>query len=73
MALPKDYVKAEGEGGKEIEGLRKGVENAGEQNRKSTLKGRLETAVMCPWCDHGMTTSCCQGWTTVVYMHERHH
>lgn len=34
---------------------------------------RLETAVKCPWCDHAMTTSCCQGWTTVVYMHERHH
>jgi len=35
--------------------------------------GRLETAVKCPWCEHAMTTSCCQGWTTVVYMHERHH
>ena len=34
---------------------------------------RLETAVKCPWCEHAMTTSCCQGWTTVVYMHERHH
>ncbi|KAL6713795.1 hypothetical protein ACLMJK_008287 [Lecanora helva] len=35
--------------------------------------GRLETAVKCPWCEHAMTTTCCQGWTTVVYMHERHH
>lgn len=34
---------------------------------------RLETAVKCPWCEHAMTTSCCQGWTTVVYLHERHH
>lgn len=34
---------------------------------------RLETAVKCPWCEHGMTTTCCQGWTTVVYLHERHH
>ena len=34
---------------------------------------RLETAVQCPWCEHAMTTRCCQGWTTVVYMHERHH
>ena len=81
MALPKDYVKAKGEAGldaaKEMEGLRKGVENAGEEQGlgkgMGKLKGRLETAVMCPWCDHGMTTACCQGWTTVVYMHERHH
>lgn len=34
---------------------------------------RLETAVKCPWCEHAMTTRCCQGWTTVVYLHERHH
>ncbi|KAK4695749.1 hypothetical protein P7C71_g2052, partial [Lecanoromycetidae sp. Uapishka_2] len=34
---------------------------------------RLETAVKCPWCEHAMTTGCCQGWTTVVYLHERHH
>ena len=34
---------------------------------------RLETAVRCPWCEHAMTTFCCQGWTTVVYLHERHH
>lgn len=34
---------------------------------------RLETAVKCPWCEHAMTTTCCQGWTTVVYLHERHH
>lgn len=29
--------------------------------------------VKCPWCDHGMTTWCCQGWTAVVYLHQRHH
>jgi hypothetical protein len=34
---------------------------------------RLETAVRCPWCEHAMTTFCCQGWTTIVYLHERHH
>jgi hypothetical protein len=39
----------------------------------SVAGARLETAVKCPWCEHGMTTSCCQGWTTVVYLHERHH
>lgn len=34
---------------------------------------RLATAIRCPWCEHAMTTFCCQGWTTVVYLHERHH
>ncbi len=33
----------------------------------------LDTMVKCPWCTHYMTTWCCAGWTTVVYMHERHH
>lgn len=36
-------------------------------------EGRLETMVQCPWCQHPMTTWCCAGWTTVVYLHERHH
>ena len=34
---------------------------------------RLATAIRCPWCEHAMTTFCCHGWTTVVYLHERHH
>lgn len=33
----------------------------------------LDTAVQCPWCQHHMTNYCCAGWTTVVYLHERHH
>ena len=33
----------------------------------------LDTAVQCPWCQHYMTNYCCAGWTTVVYLHERHH
>lgn len=36
-------------------------------------EGRLDTMVQCPWCQHPMTTWCCAGWTTVVYLHERHH
>lgn len=36
-------------------------------------EGTLDTMVQCPWCHHPMTTWCCAGWTTVVYMHERHH
>ena len=37
------------------------------------VKAQLDTAVKCPWCEHGMTTWCCQGWTAVVYLHQRHH
>ena len=59
MALPKELHKDENVTG-------------GKGNGKVT-GARLETAVKCPWCDHAMTTWCCQGWTTVVYLHERHH
>lgn len=27
----------------------------------------------CCWCGHEMSRSCCQGWTTLVQMRERHH
>lgn len=57
MALPKELCDSK----PEAEGV------------KGTGKARLETAVKCPWCEHAMTTWCCQGWTTVVYLHERHH
>ncbi len=33
----------------------------------------LDTMVQCPWCQHYMTTYCCEGYTAVVYLHERHH
>lgn len=59
MALPKELHKDENVGG-------------GKGKVKFT-GARLETAVKCPWCEHAMTTWCCQGWTTVVYLHERHH
>ena len=59
MALPKELQKEESIAG---------------GNGKAKLTGaKLETAVKCPWCEHAMTTWCCQGWTTVVYLHERHH
>ncbi|KAL4875518.1 hypothetical protein BJY04DRAFT_163312 [Aspergillus karnatakaensis] len=29
--------------------------------------------VKCCWCDHHMSKQCCQGWTTVVQMRQRHH
>ena len=59
MALPKELHQDEDVGGSKGK-----VRFAG---------ARLETAVKCPWCEHAMTTWCCQGWTTVVYLHERHH
>lgn len=45
------------------------------ERRGSTGKvhGRVETSVQCPWCQHGMSTTCCAGWSCVVYLHERHH
>ena len=73
MALPKELhgrVSGEGKhGGKgdwDANGGEKGV-------TPKVATARLETAVKCPWCEHSMSTSCCQGWTTVVYMHQRHH
>ena len=61
-----------GKAGKQVNGNGKGVTGLkGAEDKVKTA--RLETAVQCPWCEHSMTTYCCQGWTTVVYMHERHH
>ena len=46
----------------------------GSDNAKGKAKeATVDTAVKCPWCEHYMTTWCCPGWTTVVYLHERHH
>ena len=59
MALPKELHKDDGV--------------AAGKGKGQVTGARLETAVKCPWCEHAMTTWCCQGWTTVVYLHERHH
>ncbi|KAJ5698231.1 hypothetical protein N7462_000236 [Penicillium macrosclerotiorum] len=32
-----------------------------------------ENPISCCWCGHSMAKSCCQGWTTLVKMRERHH
>lgn len=62
MAVPRTLSRQDGDdGGAEAEGSRAGKE------------ARLDTMVQCPWCQHPMTTWCCAGWTTVVYLHERHH
>ena len=44
-----------------------------EKGAIKTEQAQLDTMVKCPWCEHLMTTWCCAGWTTVVYLHERHH
>jgi hypothetical protein len=31
------------------------------------------TPPSCCWCGHNMSKTCCQGWTTLVQMGERHH
>ncbi|MCJ1468701.1 hypothetical protein MMC07_007330 [Pseudocyphellaria aurata] len=53
---------------------RRDCDDAGAGSHGAGVKeGRLDTMVQCPWCQHPMTTWCCEGWTTVVYLHERHH
>ncbi|OQE29493.1 hypothetical protein PENSTE_c002G01375 [Penicillium steckii] len=36
-------------------------------------QGSQFSPIPCNWCGHGMTRSCCQGWTTLVQMRDRHH
>ena len=59
MALPQKLSRSDG------------PEGAGALEKMN--QATLDTMVKCPWCDHFMTTWCCAGWTTVVYLHERHH
>ncbi|KAL4945975.1 hypothetical protein BDV06DRAFT_235865 [Aspergillus oleicola] len=45
---------------------------------QKSMRTRLTTdlpsgPVKCCWCDHSMSKQCCQGWTTVVQMRQRHH
>lgn len=37
------------------------------------VSGVVSTRVSCPWCGHGMSTRCCEGWASVVVMKERMH
>ncbi|MCJ1331568.1 hypothetical protein MMC10_008259 [Thelotrema lepadinum] len=73
VALPQSFFKNElsdGESGTDKRSLE------GQTSKKKAmgrLEGKVFTAVKCPWCEHGMSTSCCAGWTAIVYMHERHH
>ena len=54
---------------KEVVGSPKGKSIVG----GGEVEGKVFTTVKCPWCEHGMSTACCAGWTAVVYLHERHH
>ncbi|CZS95065.1 uncharacterized protein RCO7_05897 [Rhynchosporium graminicola] len=33
----------------------------------------VDTSVKCPWCTHGMSTTCCEGYAAVVYLNEKLH
>ncbi|KAL2808524.1 hypothetical protein BJX63DRAFT_439356 [Aspergillus granulosus] len=46
--------------------------------QQRSLRTRMTTdlpsgPVKCCWCEHHMSKQCCQGWTTVVQMRQRHH
>ncbi|KAL9008174.1 MAG: hypothetical protein Q9173_006672 [Seirophora scorigena] len=67
MCLPKNLTRdpeGTGEGPKEVSVT---------EGKKKVKEATLETMVKCPWCEHFMTTRCCAGWTTVLYLQERHH
>lgn len=59
--------------GKAKEDKGKGKAKEEEGGKGKAVEGKVYTTVKCPWCEHGMSTACCAGWTTIVYLHERHH
>ncbi|KAK2627459.1 hypothetical protein QTJ16_003425 [Diplocarpon rosae] len=42
-------------------------------DRDLGVSGIISTSVKCPWCGHGMSTTCCAGYAAVVYLRERLH
>lgn len=67
MCVPKNLTRdpeGKGDGPKEFSVA---------EGKKKVAEATLETMVACPWCEHFMTTRCCAGWTTVLYLQERHH
>lgn len=82
MAVPKNLTRdPSGEGasgsieGPSPPGTREMAVGKGGQasGKKQVAEATLETMVKCPWCEHLMTTWCCAGWTTILYLTERHH
>ncbi|KAL4801894.1 hypothetical protein BDV18DRAFT_147752 [Aspergillus unguis] len=41
--------------------------------RSRTTAGLPSGPIKCCWCEHQMGSGCCQGWSTVVQMRQRHH
>lgn len=37
------------------------------------VSAAITTTVRCPWCAHGMTTTCCSGYAALVYLKEKLH
>lgn len=67
MCMPKNLTRdpeGKGQGPKEISVT---------DGKKKVAEATLETMVKCPWCEHSMSTWCCAGWTTILYLQERHH
>lgn len=48
-------------------------ENTQAARESKAAAGTPLTPPSCCWCKHSMSRSCCQGWTTLVQMRERHH
>jgi hypothetical protein len=42
-------------------------------DRDLGVSGVISMAVKCPWCGHGMSTRCCEGWAAAVVLRERLH
>jgi hypothetical protein len=43
------------------------------EDRVLGVSGAITTMVKCPWCGHGMSTSCCSGYAAVLYLKEKLH
>jgi len=43
------------------------------EDKERGVHGVVETSVKCPWCGHGMRTTCCAGWAGVLCLRERLH
>lgn len=49
------------------------VDDAQAARESKAAAGIPLTPPICYWCKHNMSRSCCQGWTTLVQLRERHH
>ncbi|KAH0552858.1 hypothetical protein GP486_006941 [Trichoglossum hirsutum] len=50
------------------------MESSSQSNGKQkAVMGTVSSTYPCPWCKHEMSSDCCAAWTTVIYVHTRHH